>query len=95
MLTMKNVVKLSGPAVVLGLLAACASPSPATQPLVSGEVDLNEIICHEEQRTGSRFSKKVCKTRQEWEDEAAENQDAKRNIKRGAVTRDAQPVIGN
>ncbi len=46
--------------------AAKAAPAEATD----GEVDMSEVVCRKEQTTGTRFAKKICRTRQEWEDAA-------------------------
>lgn len=46
--------------------AAKAAPAEASE----GDVDMSETICRKEQTTGTRFARRVCKTRQEWEDEA-------------------------
>ena len=42
MLTIRKTARLVAPIGLLGLLAACAEPSPASQPLVSGEVELRD-----------------------------------------------------
>ena len=47
-----------------------AEPAPAKTSEGGSEIDMNETVCRKEQTTGTRFARRVCKTRQEWEDEA-------------------------
>lgn len=66
-------------------LAACAS-SPPADGLVADETDPLKIICRNEPNTGSRLPKKVCRTRQEWDEIAAANQEMKRGLQRDTTS---------
>lgn len=51
-----------------------AAPAPIAAPIAVAEadpdIDMNETVCRKEITTGTRFARKVCRTRQEWEDAA-------------------------
>ena len=59
------------------LILIPAAGSAADQAAATGEVTAKakpKKICHEEIRTGTRFSTQICKTKEEWD---AENDKAK------------------
>ncbi len=63
-------------------LAACAADSSNINNVVADN-DPMRMICRNDAPIGSRLPKKTCKTAQEWEQIAEENQEARRNIPRG------------
>ena len=71
-------------------LSACASDSGATV----ASNDPNRTICRTEPDTGSRIPKRTCKTAAEWERIAEENRQAKRDLRRSTVERDAAVESG-
>jgi hypothetical protein len=84
----------------LVLLAGCAS-SPDTSPATAGypsveqmEGDPNRVVCQRQQETGSRMSKRVCKTAAEWEQERFDNQEAIRNATRSGMRPSDMPTVG-
>ena len=71
----------------LVIAAAVAAGTPADGPTtvspanVNGKKianDPNETVCHNEEVTGSRMTKRVCATRGQWEKRAADGQEALR-----------------
>lgn len=66
------------PAIALALLAQVATPSdiPKT-PIYTAEGD--KVICKQIWEAGSRIATRVCRTSDEWERMAKENQDDWRN----------------
>jgi len=76
-------------------ISGCAS-SPNATPIPSGaEADLQRIVCHDRQPTGSRISKRVCKTQAEWLAEAEESKEIKRNQSRLPLPQQKQRSFGN
>ena len=56
----------------------------AEQTASVSDYDPNEVICRREKETGSRFVRKVCRTRAEMEQMEAEAQEATRMMRTGA-----------
>lgn len=75
---------------VLGLslfslgIGACAS-STSPDGIVEEELGPMQVVCRNDINTGSRIPKKVCHTRQEWDEIAAANLDEKRKLERGST----------
>lgn len=74
------------------LIAACASSGPSAPPDSVGFItpeevadDPNREVCRRIKPTGSRLTKKVCKTAREWELEAEESQEEIRNIQHSGI----------
>jgi hypothetical protein len=44
--------------------ASAAPPAPAANP----KDDPDKVVCREEQVTGSRFTRRVCMTKSDWDD---------------------------
>ena len=65
----------------IAVLAGCAT-EPKPGAVIVDENDPQRVVCKNDPNTGSRLPKKTCKTAQEWEDIAAANQLAKRNLRR-------------
>ena len=77
-------------------LAGCASSEHAgTDGSEQVAGDPNSIICKQDKDTGSRLSKRICKTAAEWERERLENQEAMRNAIRSPADPGSAPSIGN
>ena len=55
--------------------APAAATPPAAQPATAANPD--EVICKREEQLGTRFSKRVCMTRAQWEQRAL---NARRNL---------------
>lgn len=54
--------------------SAQQAPSPSPPPAASDKSaadDPNRVICHKEQVTGSRFYKRICLTKAEWDQQTA------------------------
>jgi hypothetical protein len=92
-----------GFAVLLAPLAAgCASSGnqasgPDTSELATTqqiEGDPNRMVCRRENDTGSRLSKRTCKTAREWEQERLDNQEAIRNATRSGSRPSDMPTAG-
>ena len=68
------------------IAAAVAAGTPADGPPtvspanVTGKKpnDPNETVCHNQEVTGSRMTKRVCATRAQWEKQEAQSQEALR-----------------
>jgi hypothetical protein len=89
--------------VVLALLTAgCASSSnqasaTGTSELASTrqiEEDPDRVVCRRDADTGSRLSKRTCKTAREWEQERLDNQEAIRNATRSGMRPEDLPSAG-
>jgi len=53
--------------------AATPMPAPSAAPSSASRFDPNQVICKREENTGSRLGgSKICHTRQEWADVAAQ-----------------------
>ena len=61
-------------------LTACASTS-STETMVADD-DPNRVICRDDIHTGSRLSKKVCRTKLEWDELALETAKLHRSLER-------------
>ena len=79
----------------LAVVAGCAS-APDAMPGATGYASVEQIeddpdgmVCKREKDTGSRLSRRVCKSAREWEQERIENQEAMRN-----ATKSRQPPSG-
>lgn len=57
-------------------------PAPAAQTQAADASAKSDVVCHTEQVTGSRFPKKVCRSRAEMEAQKQDDQDALRNMQR-------------
>ena len=99
----RNTNILAGFAMVLTLLAAgCASsgdqtPAPGTAGYATAgqiEGDPNRMVCKRDNDTGSRLSKRTCKTAREWEQERLDNQEAMRNATRSGSAPSSMPTAG-
>ncbi len=96
---MRAVMKLTrtiGP--VLLLVAGCATqPALDDGIYVAGvdNADPNRIVCHDAAPTGSRLSKRVCRTAGEWQALAEANQEEKRNLRRDTAPLSDMPSMGN
>ncbi len=76
--------RLALPALMLSMsLAAGCAAGPESGATASN--DPSRLVCRNEPNTGSRLPKRVCKTAAEWDQIAAEAQEAKRNMNRPAV----------
>lgn len=76
-------------------LSACVTPQSEQQAFAAPDstavaasasddgVDMSEVVCRKEQTTGTRFARKVCMTRQQWEDAA-------KNVEGGDIISNAQ-----
>lgn len=84
----------------LAFVAGCASstdapPSSAGYASVEQiEGDPDRMVCKREKETGSRLSKRVCKTAGEWEQERLDNQEAMRNATKSPQPPSALPSAG-
>lgn len=95
--------KTIGLVFLLVVAAGCAAPPSPSQAVsggdvlvtASGDIDLNRIVCRDDKPTGSRLAKRTCKTKREWQIEAEENQEAKRNLPRSTAPMNELPGIGN
>jgi len=89
-----RVTRTIGPAVLL-VAAGCAAPSN-TGPIATGaEAEAQRIVRRNEVPTGSRLSKRTCMTAQEWEEQAAQAREEKRNMRRAELPKSSAPSIGN
>jgi hypothetical protein len=59
------------------------------------DADPNRIVCHDAAPTGSRLSKRVCRTAGEWQALADANQEEKRNLQRDTAPLSNLPSMGN
>jgi hypothetical protein len=99
---MRRVMKLTrtiGPAFLLIVAAGCAT-QPASNDgiyMAAGGDNANpdRIVCHNVAPTGSRLSKRDCRTAREWEALAEANQEEKRNLQRGTAPLSDLPTMGN
>jgi len=63
---------------ILILIPAASSAADTSTTSASGEVTAKATpkkICHEEIRTGTRFTTQICKTKEEWDAEADKAKD--------------------
>ncbi|PQA89128.1 hypothetical protein [Hyphococcus luteus] len=77
------------------LLGACATTADQanyaentaapTQTAEATDVDMSEVVCRKEKTTGTRFARKICKTRQQWEDDAKNVGDPLSNSQRRSL----------
>ena len=74
---------LLGITLPLIIAAGCASEPPGA--VAVADKDPERIICRNEAPVGSRLPKRNCKSAREWDAIAAENQEAGRNLQRGAI----------
>jgi hypothetical protein len=56
--------------------------------------DPDRMVCKRDKETGSRLSKRICKTAAEWERERMENQDAMRNATKSPQAPSSLPTVG-
>ena len=87
-----KLIKTSGPIILLVAAAGCATP--ATDQVATTDLDLNEMVCRKDSSTGSRLSTRTCKTRGEWQQEAAESKALGRNMQRDTAAPQDAPTAG-
>ncbi|MBO9668963.1 MAG: hypothetical protein J7485_00445 [Sphingobium sp.] len=61
------------PAILILVPAAGFAADPTGEVIAKGK---QKKICHEEIRTGTRFTTQICKTKEEWDAEADKAKDA-------------------
>ncbi|WP_374571493.1 hypothetical protein [Phenylobacterium sp.] len=62
--------------------AEAPAAAAAAQQTASADTKKPEMVCHQEEVTGSRFTKKVCRSKADIESEKADDQQALRNMQR-------------
>ncbi len=81
-------------ATALSLLALDATPASSTQAttvapaqvsaptkaVTNGADDPDRVICHKEAMTGSRFEKRICMTRAQWDEQQRQTADFERRL---------------
>ena len=64
--------------------SAPATPTPETSPAPAAKSkavrDPNKVICRAQPITGSRFTRDVCLTRQQWDEQNARSEQMMRNF---------------
>lgn len=84
------------------LATGCASSgdqpaAPGTSEFATAgqiEGDPNRMVCKRDNDTGSRLSKRICKTAAEWERERLESQEAMRNATKSPTAPSSLPSAG-
>jgi hypothetical protein len=80
---------LSGQAAAAGDTTAAtpAAPPPSATPAHTSRLDPNEVICKREDVSGSRLGgARICHTRQQWADIAAQYREATDRLQQNSVT---------
>lgn len=93
----QKTVALRNLAITLAVLcvSACASSEASRDFESAAEIDLQQIVCRSVKPTGSRLSKRVCKTKGEWIAEREASEELMRNRDRGPASPTKLPTIGN
>ncbi len=67
--------------------APAAAPPPSAAPAHTSRLDPNEVICKREDVSGSRLGgARICHTRQQWADIAAQYREATDRLQQNSVT---------
>ncbi len=79
---------------------AAAPPTPVAPATVTAAKtdplqDLDKVICKNEQLTGSRFNKRVCMTRGEWEERQKQTETMERRLNQTATPTGGGGFSGN
>ncbi len=68
---------------VLDAAPANAQPTtvaPATVQADKADADPDKMICHKEEITGSRFAKRVCMTKSQWDEQQRRTEEFERRL---------------
>lgn len=75
-----------GLAIAIMAAPAIAGSTPAVTPSASGDPDASKLICKSQKDTGTRFAKKKCMTKAQWDAVAEQHKrDAKEMIDKALI----------
>ena len=72
------------------MIGGCATTTDSGTEMASASSSDAELICRRVHEVGSRLSSRACKTREEWDQEAAAAQEA---LERSGNSRSVQPFV--
>lgn len=83
-------------AVATGCASGPDSMSDSAGYASAGQIDgdPDRMVCKRDKETGSRLSKRICKSAAEWEQERMDNQEAMRNATKSPQAPSSLPTAG-